>query len=95
MSLWGTGVSRAASILFRQTDRFKHVVEERRVLKAVWQAANQPCGNLLKSIVPIWLPHYERENGRLSDGLRKRSQSVPGALNSLQGPSFSRFRTMF
>lgn len=50
--------------------------EERKVLKAVWLAANQPCGKLLKPMLPIWLPHYERENGRLSNGLRKKIKSI-------------------
>lgn len=50
--------------------------EERKVLKGVWLAANQPCGKLLKPMVSIWLPHYERENGRLSPALRKKLETI-------------------
>lgn len=27
-------------------------------LKNIWLKANLPCSKLLKSIIPIWLPHY-------------------------------------
>lgn len=27
-------------------------------LKNIWLKANLPCSKLLKSVIPIWLPHY-------------------------------------
>jgi len=36
-------------------------VAERAVVKQVWLAANQPCGKLLKGVLPLWLPHLEEE----------------------------------
>jgi hypothetical protein len=34
-------------------------------LKAIWLAANQPCGKRLKPLLPLWLPHY---TGAVADG---------------------------
>ena len=34
---------------------------ELAVIKPVWLAANQPCGKLLKGLLPLWLPHLEME----------------------------------
>jgi hypothetical protein len=31
--------------------------EELAVIKPIWLAANQPCGKLLKGLLPLWLPH--------------------------------------
>jgi len=35
---------------------------EREVLKGLWLLMSRPCSKLLKANVPLWLPHYEREN---------------------------------
>ncbi|MGH7939114.1 MAG: hypothetical protein ACRD5Z_24035 [Bryobacteraceae bacterium] len=40
------------------------------MLKAIWLQAEQPCGKRLQATVPLWLPHYERREGRLSPALR-------------------------
>jgi hypothetical protein len=45
---------------------------EKRVLKEIWLAAEQPCGKRLKAALPLWLPHYEAERGPLGSGLRER-----------------------
>jgi len=50
--------------------------EERVVLKTIWLAANQPCGKLLAPMLPAWLPHYEREHGRLGNAVRKRLKTI-------------------
>lgn len=39
---------------------------ERRVIKAIWLAAEQPCGKRLHPALPLWLPHYQKRHGRLS-----------------------------
>ena len=31
-----------------------------KVLKKIWLTANLPCSKLLKSLLPDWLPHYEK-----------------------------------
>ncbi|MEM7699895.1 MAG: integrase [Verrucomicrobiota bacterium] len=50
--------------------------QERKVLKVIWLAANQPCGKLLQPMIETWLPHYEREHGRLGNPLRRRLKSI-------------------
>jgi len=49
---------------------------ERPVIKAIWLAANQPCGKLLAPMVETWLPHYERRHGRLGNALRRRLKTI-------------------
>jgi hypothetical protein len=34
-------------------------------LKRIWLAANLPCSKRLKAILPVWLPSYEKEFGKL------------------------------
>lgn len=46
--------------------------EEKVVLKAIWLAAEQPCGKRLKAAVPLWLPPYEKECGALEAAVRAR-----------------------
>ena len=41
-------------------------VTEREVIKAIWLAAEQPCGKRLKAALKVWLPHYEKRRGRLA-----------------------------
>jgi len=45
---------------------------ERRVLKVIWLAAEQPCGRRLKAALRIWLPHYEKRHGALPASLRAK-----------------------
>ena len=36
-------------------------------LTKLWLATNQMCSKKLNAALPIWLPHYELEYGRLSE----------------------------
>ena len=49
---------------------------EREVIKAIWLAAEQPCGKRLKAALKVWLPHYEKRGGRLAAGLRQRVLAI-------------------
>lgn len=49
---------------------------EREVLKVIWLASNQPCGKLLKPMIEIWLPHYEKQQGGLGNALRRRLNTI-------------------
>jgi len=49
---------------------------EREVVKAIWLAANQPCGKLLAPMIEIWLPHYERQYGQLGNALCARLKTI-------------------
>lgn len=57
--------------------------EERRVLKDIWLAAEQPCGRRLKAAVRLWLPAYARRwplSRRLRKKLMKMSASTMDRL---------------
>lgn len=36
-------------------------------LRRIWLASDQLCGKRLKAALPLWLPHYEAEQGALSE----------------------------
>ena len=43
----------------------------RAPLKAIWLAAQQPCGVRLKACLPDWLPAYEEDHRRLNADVRR------------------------
>src|SRR4029077_5325583 len=47
-------------------------VAEREVIKAIWLAAEQPCGKRLKAALKVWLPYYEKRRGCLAESLRQK-----------------------
>jgi hypothetical protein len=59
--------------------RRRYGAREKPALKAIWLAAEQPCGKRLKAAVPLWLPDYEREQGRLEAELRGRLLQMSAA----------------
>jgi hypothetical protein len=60
---------------------------ERQVPKVIRLAANQPCGRLLEPMIAVWLPHYERRQGRVGKAVRKRLETVsPCSINRLPAP---------
>lgn len=61
----GRGLKRGGS-------RLRYGEAEREVIKTIWLAAEQPCGKRLKEALGLWLPHYEREQRRLTWELRGR-----------------------
>lgn len=62
-------------------------VEESKVLEAIWLTANRPCSRRFKAMLPIWLPHYERESGALPALRRQRLLAVsPRTLDRLLNP---------
>ena len=52
---------------------------EADVLWTIWKAAEQPCGKRLKALLPAWLPHYEREHGKLDGRIRKKLLAISPA----------------
>jgi hypothetical protein len=52
---------------------------ERAVIKAIWLAAEQPCGKRLKAVLALWLPHYQRRKGRLSRALKRKVLAISAA----------------
>ena len=60
---------------------------EREVIKAIWLAAEQPCGKRLKAALSIWVPHYEKRQGRLDALLKAKVLSASAAtLDRLLAP---------
>jgi len=56
-------------------------------LKAIWRAANLPCGKRLKAMIPIWLRGYESLWGALDDDVRaKLSKISPASIDRLMAP---------
>lgn len=65
----------------RQYDGITEVVER------IWVAGEQPCGKRLVSMLPLWLPHYQRRYGKLLPSQRKLSGQVSAAtLDRLLAP---------
>jgi hypothetical protein len=52
---------------------------ELEVLKHIWKAGEQPCGKRLKAMLPVWLPHYEAEVGKLPRKLQRSVQQMSAA----------------
>jgi len=58
------------------------------VVRLIWLAAEQPCGKRLAPALRLWLPHYERHHGRLTDRQRELVQQVSSAtLDRLLAPA--------
>lgn len=54
------------------------------VVRAIWLAAEQPCGKRLAPALPLWLPHYERHHEKLSARQRRLLREVsPATLDRL------------
>lgn len=57
------------------------------VLWCIWRAAEQPCGKRLVELLSLWLPHYEREHGKLSKATRQKLLAVsPAHADRLLAP---------
>jgi hypothetical protein len=53
--------------------------KERDVIKAIWMAVEQPCGKRLKAALELWLPHYEKREGRLARSVRRKLKQISAA----------------
>ena len=54
------------------------------VVRAIWLAAEQPCGKRLAPALPLWLPHYQRLHGKLSSKQRELLRAIsPATLDRL------------
>jgi len=60
---------------------------ERDVLEVIWLTANRPCSRRLQAALPLWLPYYEAEYGRLGEALNGRLRAIsPRSLDRLLTP---------
>jgi len=49
------------------------------VLKNIWFSAEQMCSKRLKTILPIWLPYYEKEYGSIKNHIRQQLVAISPA----------------
>jgi hypothetical protein len=60
-------------------------------LKAIWLAAEQPCGKRFKALLPQWLLFYERHYGALDEAIRNALLAASAStLDRLLGPMRAR-----
>lgn len=64
-----------------------HAAELRPVLRAVWSAANYPCGRRLAGMMADWLDGYEQHEKRVSASVREQLLAAsPRTLDRLLHP---------
>lgn len=62
-------------------------------LKRIWLAAEQPCAKRLVAVLPLWLPYYEKRQGKLEAPLREALLAASAAtLDRLLKPLRARRR---
>ena len=62
-------------------------------LKKIWLAANLPCSKRLKVILPLWLPSYVKEFGRLSlEVVQLLRRISPATLDRLLKPTRVKYK---
>ena len=58
-----------------------------KVLVRLWQAAEQPCGKRLVAMLELWVPHDEREHGKLAPAVRRQVLGIsPAQADRLLAP---------
>jgi hypothetical protein len=63
------------------------------ILWRIWTAAEQPCGKRLVALLPLWLPHYEREYGALNASTRSKVLEISAAqIDRLLSPRKARVK---
>jgi hypothetical protein len=56
-------------------------------LKLIWLAANLPCSKRLKVVLPLWLPGYTQQYGRLTTEVTRALQEIsPASIDRLLKP---------
>ena len=69
----------------------KYGPEVEAVYWRLWKAAEQPCGKRLAALRELWLPHYEKEYGKLAKPLREKVLKIsPAQIDRLLAPRKAR-----
>jgi len=56
-------------------------------LKRIWLAANLPCSKRLKVMLPIWMPGYDQQFGKLSAAVTKALTGIsPATIDRILSP---------
>lgn len=62
-------------------------------LKTIWLQANLPCSKLLKTIIPIWMPHYAKTYHPLDLKVIKSLKSIsPATIDRILKPIRPKFK---
>ncbi len=62
------------------------------IVRAIWLAAEQPCGKRLAPALSLWLPHYQRHHGPLSARQREALRQIsPASLDRLLAPARAQY----
>ena len=68
--------------------------KEHRVLERIWLVATRPCSSRLRSMLPTWLPFYERKYGRLDQATRDNLLCISkNSIDRLLKPTRKRYGT--
>jgi hypothetical protein len=62
-------------------------------LERIWHSANFPCPKRLKVVLPLWLPSYEKEFGRLPIfAVRALLKMTPSTIDRLLKPTRIKYK---
>lgn len=74
--------------------RPRYTDQERQVVRQIWQWGDYPCGKRLASMIPLWLPAYERRQEVLSTEVRERVLAIsPASLDRMLARDRARVQT--
>jgi len=63
------------------------------ILKDIWLASDQLCSKRLKAALPLWLPYYEAQQGRLLPAIRQKLLAIsPATIDRLLRPARAKHR---
>ncbi len=64
-----------------------------RPLKQIWLSANLPCSKRLKAVLPLWLPGYVQEYGKLTKGVTEALLEIsPATIDRILKPVRARYK---
>lgn len=67
---------------------------EHKVLERIWLIATRPCSKRLKSMLPIWLPFYEQQYGRVDAETKENLTRISkNSIDRLLKPTRRRYGT--
>lgn len=101
-AVWGDHRKHAIRLLNQKQDESsgnrgrpsKYGVEERKVLEKIWLTGNRPCSRRLKTMIPIWLPAYEKRYGNVGPVVREKLHAISkNSIDRLLKPTRKKYGT--
>jgi len=76
----------------RPGPRRRYDAEVLEPLKFLWLKSEQMCSKRLKAALPLWLPFYEQQQGKLSEAVRKKLLRIsPATIDRLLKKTRARY----